>query len=106
MGCVLPVVSETNWPNEIVDGQTDGRTTPDGPVYDKLRRPPVTAELEKWSKLVDRSILDVQMFENEATLYSFISSAVTGGPRSLSYTGPSGVVCPSVCPSVSLSVFN
>ncbi len=27
-------------------GQTDGRTTPDGPVYDKLRRPPVTAELK------------------------------------------------------------
>ncbi len=23
-----------------------GRTTPDGPVYDKLRRPPVTAELK------------------------------------------------------------
>ncbi len=50
-GFILLVVSEKKWPNEIVDGQTDGRTdrwtTPDEPVYDKLRRPPVTAELTK-----------------------------------------------------------
>ncbi len=55
---LLLVVSEKKWPNEIVDGQTDrrtdgrtdgqtdGRTTPDGPGYDKLRGPPVTAELK------------------------------------------------------------
>ncbi len=40
-GFILLVVSEKNWLNYIVDGQTYGRrhrrTTPDGPVYDKLR---------------------------------------------------------------------